>query len=92
MTTTTAQYISQLIAKCRRGHVIRGTHSRREGYSANVEGGCWLRCGCGSVGAVKWMTVKIVEEKACNGVCMGATGPSCSCSCGGENHGRAHLA
>lgn len=31
-------------------------------------------------------------EKVCNGRCMGATGPSCDCSCGGENHGSAHLA
>jgi hypothetical protein len=23
----------------------------------------------------------------CNGVCMGARGPRCDCSCGGENHG-----
>ncbi|MBN1172642.1 MAG: hypothetical protein JXA67_10760 [Micromonosporaceae bacterium] len=24
----------------------------------------------------------------CHGRCMGATGPACSCSCGGDNHGR----
>ncbi len=24
----------------------------------------------------------------CNGACMGAVGPACSCACGGENHGR----
>lgn len=30
-------------------------------------------------------------EKVCNGKCMGATGPACDCSCGGENHGRGHL-
>jgi len=34
-------------------------------------------------------TVK--PEKACNGVCMGAVGPSCDCSCGGENHGKNNL-
>jgi hypothetical protein len=29
--------------------------------------------------------------KECNGVCMGAVGPSCDCSCGGENHGKNHI-
>ena len=27
------------------------------------------------------------EECACDGRCTSATGPSCSCHCGGENHG-----
>lgn len=31
-------------------------------------------------------------ERECNGVCMGAVGPSCDCSCGGENHGKGHVA
>ena len=26
-------------------------------------------------------------EKACDARCLGATGPACSCECGGENHG-----
>lgn len=26
-------------------------------------------------------------RKVCNGKCMNAVGPSCDCSCGGENHG-----
>ncbi|AIW02432.1 hypothetical protein AVV73_gp040 [Mycobacterium phage CaptainTrips] len=30
-------------------------------------------------------------EKTCNGVCMGAVGGSCDCSCGGENHGKNHI-
>lgn len=39
-----------------------------------------------------WRPMKAkVTEKDCNGVCMGAVGPSCDCSCGGENHGRNHL-
>lgn len=29
-----------------------------------------------------------VEDKPCDGRCMNAIGPSCSCSCGGKNHGR----
>lgn len=27
------------------------------------------------------------NDASCDGKCMGAVGPSCSCSCGGENHG-----
>jgi hypothetical protein len=28
------------------------------------------------------------SAKICDGACMGAVGPSCSCACGGINHGR----
>lgn len=35
---------------------------------------------------------QLVESKACDDRCMGATGPTCSCSCGGENHGGSHQA
>lgn len=30
---------------------------------------------------------RYVEEIVCNAKCMGAVGPSCDCSCGGQNHG-----
>ncbi|WP_289009064.1 hypothetical protein [uncultured Thermomonospora sp.] len=30
-------------------------------------------------------------EKICSPRCMGATGPACDCSCGGENHGGRHV-
>lgn len=33
---------------------------------------------------------RVVPDRECNGVCMGAVGPSCDCSCGGENHGKSH--
>lgn len=41
------------------------------------------------------LTVKPVKgfedpNKPCNGKCRGAVGPSCSCSCGGKQHGAAH--
>lgn len=29
-------------------------------------------------------------DRECNARCMGATGPSCDCTCGGENHGLGH--
>jgi hypothetical protein len=86
---------SPLIGKCRNGHVVRGEN--RMGVvvattpGATVSGNCWFHCPCGKAAMVKYMTVTVAEERACNGICMGATGPSCSCSCGGENHGAARV-
>ncbi len=34
---------------------------------------------------------RVNDAKECNGVCMAAVGPSCDCSCGGENHGSNHV-
>ena len=92
---TTTRTGSPLIGKCRNGHVIRGEN--RMGLivattpGASVYLNCNFMCPCGSRAAVQYMTVKVVAERACNGICMGATGPSCSCSCGGENHGKNHV-
>lgn len=83
MTTATATQI-RYITKCRNGHTVQAA------CYADLHNGCWIKCPCGSFGPAKAMTVKIVAEKVCNGVCMGAQGPSCSCSCGGENHGANH--
>ena len=30
---------------------------------------------------------RFVADQKCGGKCVNATGPSCSCQCGGENHG-----
>lgn len=30
---------------------------------------------------------KFVSETVCDGKCLNATGPNCSCSCGGKHHG-----
>ncbi|MFJ9521239.1 hypothetical protein ACIRPK_23690 [Kitasatospora sp. NPDC101801] len=30
----------------------------------------------------------VTRDESCDGACMNAFGPSCSCSCGGENHGK----
>ncbi len=39
---------------------------------------------------LKWTRLNgtVNTEKVCDGRCMGAIGPSCDCSCGGENHGK----
>ncbi|MFD5610464.1 hypothetical protein [Kitasatospora sp. NPDC127060] len=32
----------------------------------------------------------VTRDESCDGSCMNAVGPSCSCSCGGANHGRSY--
>ena len=34
---------------------------------------------------------RVSPDKECNDICMAAVGPSCDCSCGGENHGKNHV-
>lgn len=82
MTTATAVR-NLMIAKCRNGHTVKGTF-------AQCQSGIYLVCPCGSRGVAKGMNITVKADKDCNGVCMGAQGPSCSCSCGGENHGAHH--
>jgi len=50
----------------------------------------FIRCECGKVFGAKMMNGTLNEGKKCDGRCMSATGPSCDCSCGGENHGANH--
>lgn len=40
----------------------------------------------------RWRQVegRFSEAHKCDARCMNATGPNCECSCGGQNHGRAH--
>jgi hypothetical protein len=50
---------------------------------------------CPAEGCTRWIVLKPVRgtfnpDKACNARCMGATGPSCECACGGANHGGNH--
>lgn len=42
---------------------------------------------CSGAATVKTIRGVLVADKACNARCMGATGPSCECSCAGQNHG-----
>lgn len=41
---------------------------------------------CGGHGILK-MVMGTVSDRKCNATCQNAKGPSCDCSCGGENHG-----
>ena len=44
------------------------------------------RCECGRLVYLKALLSR-VTDKPCGGGCMNAYGPTCDCSCGGENHG-----
>ena len=51
-----------------------------------------MRCACGGtarcMGRVQGVRLTRTEHLCpCDGRCTGASGPSCDCSCGGENHG-----
>lgn len=72
--------MSTYIAKCKSDHAILGSLE-------DVRGG-WLQCPCGRAAATVAKRIEVVvNDRKCGGVCQGATGPACSCSCGGENHG-----
>ena len=73
---------AQAIARCPAGHVTKA------GWDEVVGG--WLRCSCGRQGVAKTFA-PVLSEKVCGARCAGATGPACSCSCGGENHGARHV-
>ena len=75
----------------------RTTHDRREEFYRFDPTGRELRphddsrCPtCGRTDMVGWHAVegKINKRIPCDARCWNATGPQCSCSCGGENHAR----
>ena len=83
------------IAGCKKRRVVEGAIvngvSIFNGRTADLQSiGCW--CDDHNVW-LKWSQLegRYSDKKECNGVCMGATGPSCDCSCGGENHGKNHI-
>lgn len=63
----------------------RPVREEHRGATRHVTGTC-LQCD----GPVRLeRLVAVTSEDHCNGACECATGPNCSCSCGGANHGRA---
>lgn len=101
--STTARKLDRRFGKCR----IRGCKYRRVVDGSTVNGlPIFYRGGnedeLRSIGAwcpehdtfLDWnqLTGRTRPDKECNGVCMGAVGPSCDCACGGENHGMNHVA
>jgi len=47
-------------------------------------------CECGRY-AISNQVKGFVSAHVCDSRCTGATGSNCECSCGGANHGSAHL-
>ncbi|MDE2020283.1 MAG: hypothetical protein KGJ13_08115 [Patescibacteria group bacterium] len=42
---------------------------------------------CGRFTDGRTIKARLVPEQKCDGRCVNAIGPNCSCSCGGANHG-----
>ncbi len=72
-------------------------------YTANVSGrtryGRFVRASqdieCPSCSAPRWNAKKVngtVSNHVCDVRCTDAKGHNCECSCGGANHGKAHIA
>lgn len=67
-----------VIGRCGRGHSVTAT---REDVRAG-----WISCPCGRAAVARSLKVTM-RKMPCDGRCTSAMGPSCSCSCGGRNHG-----
>jgi hypothetical protein len=52
--------------------------------------GCFVSCPCGKRFRVRPVRGTHNPDKACSARCQSATGPSCECACGGDNHGASH--
>jgi hypothetical protein len=72
---------SRLIGQC--ATCIAPVAVRDEGVVSVLTASCFL---CGSPVQVERIWGR-TDHAVCDARCMGASGPSCSCSCGGENHG-----
>lgn len=46
---------------------------------------------CSAVVELRWVAGYLNGNVPCDARCMGAVGPNCDCSCGGENHGTSFL-
>jgi hypothetical protein len=85
MTTTTALRTTVIIGKCKRCSTL--TKVERELFPSGFPvGGYALDCSaCHYPTNVR--EARTNDRKKCDARCTGATGPACSCSCGGRNHG-----
>ena len=70
------EYMDATVTKCALGYNRLVTECQC-GASVNVEMG-------------NPVYGRYAEAVVCNDKCMGATGNSCDCSCGGMNHGASH--
>lgn len=75
--SVTATPAPDFIGRCKAGHVVLS--------SEQIVGG-WIQCPCGRPAIAKGFRATYSDKK-CDGRCTAAVGPSCSCECGGHNHG-----
>jgi len=102
MPTNTDRYI----AKCRAcgshtSGLTHGQHARRNQDDTAREGDVFtgrmgdlsLACRtCGKAVPAKMVAGRHSERHICGTKCLASTGPSCTCSCGGKNHGASYSA
>lgn len=89
------QVVYPSVAPCATGFVRTHHHLADQcqgwaglGFPAGRTGGPLVCLSCGSDRLSLYsVTGKVSETTECGGVCMAATGPTCSCQCGGANHG-----
>ena len=67
-----------VIGRCTGGHVVLGT------WDDVIAG--WLGCPCGLPAIARAFKAR-TTNRTCGAQCRNAMGPSCSCECGGRNHG-----
>lgn len=86
-----------VIVKCRCGVVARLTGGQHAAYVKSGKSAgwsphsAWAHCwACGKELTFSEVKATLAPEVACDSRCWKSTGPSCTCSCGGEHHGRAH--
>ena len=86
--TATARYFGRCTAKGCKHRVVIDAEPRLFGLHTNEH-----RCTEHSARPLDWSPLagKFNAEKECGSRCMASTGPSCSCQCGGENHGSNHI-
>lgn len=94
--TATAKFLGRCAVKgCKHTVRVEDSEMIREVWT---KGGPWEpvqgepRCADHPRLVLRWSRVQGVfnDAKVCTEKCMGATGPSCECECGGENHGGRH--
>lgn len=97
MTTTATLRMMTRCRKCRTAHAedVPGVAASEFYYFTNMIGIGKPHRTCRNCGAAlyfwKQLHAKHNPKVACTAKCVGATGPSCECSCAGKNHGGNNL-
>jgi len=72
------------------GRMPRGKQTTVDGIKVRPSMAGTFSC-CGQRHSLKRINGRTTDHE-CDARCMAATGHSCECSCGGANHGAAHVA